>query len=73
MPRFTTDPSTWNPPDDVDMIVAQETFEESDEYTDIVRDWMTSSDAVFEWACDRFTVDTRYATEFERWLQRRQT
>lgn len=71
MPRYTTDPSTWSPPDDVDLIVAQEQFEESDEYADIVRDWMMSSDAVYEWARDRFSVDSRYDEEFRRWVSAR--
>ena len=65
MPRFH--PGGLEPPDDVDYIIAQERFEESDEYEQIVRDWMASDDDIFEEACNRFPLSAAYDVAFGAW------
>ena len=59
------------PPDDVDTIRAQEAFEESKGYDDIVRDWMASDDEMFDLALVRFPMTAAYDAAFERWLEER--
>jgi len=68
--RFDGPPdSYWTPPDDVDVILAQERFEESDDFADAVREWMTQSALVFDHAADLFPTTTAYDRAFTRWME----
>ena len=65
--RYTTDPSSWfEPPDAVDVIQAQERFEESDAFVDAVRQWVLDG-AGFDWACEQFVMTSDYDRAFEKW------
>ena len=61
--------SYWTPPDDVDVVAAQERFEDSDAFRDAVRDWMIDDDPTFDFAADRFCTTNRYEVEFTRWME----
>ena len=64
-------PDTWPGPDAVDVIQAQEYFEQTDAFFDAVRDWMTQDDDSVQYAAARFMLDARFDHEFERWLDER--
>ena len=68
---MNTDPQTWPRPDDVDVIVAQEAWEQTEDYENEVVDWLTTSDHAIEWAFAEFPSTSRYEAEFARWLDGR--
>ena len=68
--RFDGPPDNyWTPPDDIDAIRAQERFEESDAFSDAVRDWMVDDDVTFDFACGRFWLSARFDVEFDKWME----
>ena len=67
---MTTDPSTWPKPDDVDVIQAAERYEASDDYDADVRDWMATSDHVYNWAAVEYAFTDAYERGFRLWLDR---
>jgi hypothetical protein len=69
MPRF--DMSSLEPPDDVDVILAQERYEATDQYDSDLREWMVNDDDVIGYASNRFLTTDTYDKAFERWLEGR--
>lgn len=63
-------PPDLAPPDDVDAILQQEAYEASDDYTCDVRDWMATSDDVYNWAAVEFAMTAAYERGFRLWLDR---
>ena len=71
--RFDGPPdSYWTPPDDVDVIRAQERFEDSDAFRDAVRDWMVDDDPTFDFAAGPFWLSARFDVEFDKWMEGQQ-
>ena len=69
--RFNGPPDTyWTPPDDVDLIQAQERFEETDEFRTAAVDWMTSDEVCIDFGCDRFAsvAHHAYTKAFDQWI-----
>ena len=69
MPQFTTDPHTWDPPDDVDLIIAQERYEESRTFDSDVRAWMVNDDDAVDYATLGFIGSDAYDVAFAEWVK----
>jgi hypothetical protein len=65
---MNTNPSTWPGPDDVDVIQAQERFEESSAFDSDLRAWMVNDDDVVAYATNRFVTTDEYDKAFEAWV-----
>jgi hypothetical protein len=57
----------YDAPDDVDVILSMERFEESDEYTTAIKEWLLTSGLADDWARDTFPGTMRYDTEYAKW------
>lgn len=63
----------YEPSDDVDILLAEERFEESDEYIVILRNWLATADLPLQWAREEFIFDgSLYANEFAKWMREQQ-
>ena len=61
----------YEPADPVDLIIAQERFEESDEYAGLLREWMVDDDITLNIGAARFYVSAQYDVGFQSWLANR--
>ena len=68
---MNTDPQTWPRPDDVDVIAAQEAWEQTDDFADALTEWMVDDELVRDYAIDRFAAHGDYDRAFARWLDGR--
>ena len=64
-------PPDFLPPDEVDVILAAEAWEETAEFRAAVREWMLDDEFVFDVAVLRFSTTDDYDRAFIAWLKDR--
>ena len=70
--RHTTEPRSWlEPPDDVDIIQAQERFEQTDDFMDAALDWaINDEDCIADMVARFVATSSPYDRAFDEWMQR---